>query len=430
MGMVKHLILAVRGAGNGAARPRPGQLIVPRKEDSVRDYPSAGLTPSKLAAILREADDGSMSSAMQLFEEMEEKDPHLYSVANTRRLALTGLPWAIVSAADVRQGVERGAADEAAAYCRQVLAPMDSFDLALRHLALAVGRNVAVAELIWEVGGDGLRLERIEPVDFTRLVFDDLDRLHILTEDEPENGIAPPVGKFAVHVPHAVAGHPQRGGLLRVSALVYLAKNLALKDWMIFSEIFGMPVRVARYDSTATPEEKKELVRMLESLGSSAAGIFSRAVELQIIESGRGTAGPPYPALVNYLNREMSKAWLGQTLTTETTEAAGTLAASAVHERVRQDIRDDDLRAEAATVRRDILTPLVALRFGTEAPVPYFRRRTDRPRDLREFTDVLSAAVNRLGLKVGESWAREALGIPAPAEDESVLGGSPLRGDS
>ena len=82
----------------GRQRPKSGVLTPRRAEDSVRDYPSAGLTPSRLSAILREADDGSLATPMQLFEEMEEKDAHLFAVANTRRLAVTGLSWEITNA--------------------------------------------------------------------------------------------------------------------------------------------------------------------------------------------------------------------------------------------------------------------------------------------------------------------------------------------
>ena len=119
---------------------------------------------------------------------------------------------------------------------------------------------------------------------------------------------------------------------MRVTAMAYLAKNLALKDWMIFAEVFGMPIRVARYEPSATQEEKRELLRMLESLGSHAAGVFSRAVELQVLEANRGTIGPPYERLIEFLNREMSKAWLGQTLTTDVTGQKGTIAATQVHD--------------------------------------------------------------------------------------------------
>ena len=404
-------------------RPRPGRVVVSRAEDSVRDYPGAGLTPSRLAAILREADDGSLATAMQLFEEMEEKDAHLYSVANTRRLAVTGLQWQIISAADVRDGVDRAAADESAAYCREILDSIDAFDESLQHLALALGRNIAVAEIVWELVGGQLQPVDIAPVDFTSVIFDEFDRLRILTEDEPRDGIKIPANKFVVHAPHSVSGHPQRGGLLRVTAMVYLAKNLSLKDWLVYAEVFGMPVRIARYEPTATPEEKREMLTMLESLGSNAAGIFSRAVELQIIEAKHGANGPPYERLIEFLNREMSKAWLGQTLTTDIAGQSGSVAAARVHEEVRADILADDVRKEARTLRRDLLGPITRLRFGPDAPVPYFTRRPRGPANPRELADVLSVAVNQLGLKVSEPWARAALGIGPAAEGDATLGG-------
>lgn len=371
MNVLERMINAVRGSGQ---RPKTGRVIVPRPEDSVRDYPGAGLTPSRLSAILREADDGSLDTAMQLFEEMEEKDPHLHCVANTRRLALTGLPWEVVSAASVREGSDRSAADEAAHYCSDVLHELEGFEEALQHLSLAVGRNIAIAEIVWDVAGRELRPVALAPVDFTRIVFDELDRPRILTADEPREGIAVTPHKFIVHTPHSVSGHPQRGGLLRVTAMVYLAKNLSLKDWMIYAEIFGMPVRVARYEPAATAEEKRELLHMLESLGSNAVGLFSRAVELQVIDANRGAAGAPYERLIDFLNREMSKAWLGQTLTTDISGQSGSIAASQVHNEVRKEILADDIRKEARTLRRDLLKPLTQLRFGPDAPVPHFVR--------------------------------------------------------
>lgn len=415
MSLRTRIINALRGA------PRPGRVVVPRKEDSLREYPATGLTPSKLAAILREADEGSLATPMQLFEEMEEKDAHLFAVANTRRLALTGLEWSIVSAAHVREGVDRGAADEAAAYCREMVAELDGFEESLQHLSLAMGRNIAIAEIVWDSAGEGLRPVQIVPVDFTRIVFDELDRARILTQEAPREGIALPPHKFIVHTPHSVSGHAQRGGLLRVTAMVYLAKHLALKDWLVFAEIFGMPVRIGRYDPTATPEEKRELVAMLETLGSSAVGVFSRAVDLQIVEANRGTAGPPYERLIDFLNREMSKAWLGQTLTTDISGQRGSLAATQTHEIVRQDLLMDDVRKEARTVRRDLLAPMTRLRFGAAAPVPYFRRDLRRPEDGTKLAAVIEAAVERLGIDVPAGWARQTLGIPTAQPGEPIL---------
>lgn len=372
MKLLDRIVNAVRST---TQNPGTGRMVVPRAEDSVREYPGAGLTPSRLSAILREADEGSLASALQLFEEMEEKDAHLYCVANTRRLALTGLPWD-VAPANAGPGTMRGMASEAARYCRTILDALDSFEETLQHLSLATGRNLAVAEIVWDSVDGSLRPVEVVPVDFARLTFDELDRIRILTVDAPREGIAPPPHKFIVHTPHNVSGHPQRGGLMRVTAMAYLAKNLSLKDWMIFSEIFGMPVRIARYEPAATAEEKREILHMLESLGSNAVGLFSRAVELQIVDANRGATGAPYERLIEFLNREMSKAWLGQTLTTDITGQSGSVAATRVHDEVRREILADDMRKEARTIRRDLLTPMVALKFGDGVAVPHFVRRT------------------------------------------------------
>jgi len=410
--------------------PKPGMLLRRRKEDTLRDYPADGLTPERLVSVLREADGGLLSAQMALFEQMEEKDAHLFSVANTRRLAVTGLPWEIISAADVpswgagrRAPHQGGAADEAAAYCEELLRDLDGFEEALAHLSLAMGRNIALVELVWEATPSGLRLAEVVPVDFARLVLGELDEVRMLTDESQYEGIELPDNKFIVHTPHVISGHPSRGGLLRVTALAYLAKHFALKDWLIYAEVFGMPVRIARYAPNATPEEKRELLEMLSQLGADATGIFSKAVEVEILHTRQPGETNLHENLCLYCDRELSKAWLGQTLTTETIRTRASAGVAVVHDRVRRDVRDDDLRKEAHTMRRDLLTPLTRFAFGPDVPVPYFRRVPDQTLDPSQLGGVLDVAVNRLGARVPTRWAHTALGLPQANGDEAVLPG-------
>ena len=447
MGVVQRVANAVargvrRGARSAAGqgsretageRPRVGVLLGRRREDTLRDYPADGLTTQRLVSIFREADNGCLSAQMALYEQMEERDAHLFSVANTRRLAVTGLPWEIVSAAQVTgwserrgfgtPGGDRALADEAAAYCSEVLRSVQGFEEALVHLSLALGRNVALVELVWKATAAGLRLVELQPVDFGRLTLGELDEIRLLTEEAPQEGIELSPDKFIVHVPHAVSGHPMRGGLLRVTALSYLGKHFAIKDWLIFAELFGMPVRIGRYAPNATSEEKREMLEMLTKLGGEATGIFSKAVEVEIQQTRMPGEVNLYENLCMYLDREISKAWLGQTLTTDTIRRKASEPAAQVHDRVRRDVRDDDLRKEAATLRRDLLTPLTRLQFGPGAAVPYFRRLTDQNVDPERLARVLSVAVNELGAKVPAQWAHGALGIPQAREEEAVLAG-------
>ena len=84
--------------------PHTGAIVHRRKDDALREYPADGLTASGMVALFKQADAGDLSSQLALFEQMEEKDAHLYSVANTRRLAVTGLPWRIVPASEASSG--------------------------------------------------------------------------------------------------------------------------------------------------------------------------------------------------------------------------------------------------------------------------------------------------------------------------------------
>lgn len=407
--------------------PHTGAIVRKRRDDAQREYPADGLTASGLVALFKQADAGDLSSQLALFEQMEEKDAHLYSVANTRRLAVTGLPWRVVTAAETGDGPSNGRrrpADAIAEWCDETLRTARGFEEGLAQLALAVGRNLAVVELIWEADAGGLRVAELAAVDFSRIVLGEPGEVRILTNAAPHDGIPLPPDKFIVHAPHASAGHIARGGLLRATALAYLGKRFAVKDWLIFAEVFGMPVRIARYSPNATPDEKREMLAMLKSLGADATGIFSKAIELEIIQSRSPGEVNLYENLCLYFDREISKAWLGQTLTTDTARMLASAGAAKVHDQVRRDIRDDDLRKEAQTIRRDLLGPMTRLRFGPDAPVPHFQRVLDQRFDPEKLGRVLDIAVNQLGARVPARWAHSALGLPEAAQGEALLPGA------
>ena len=114
---------------------------------------------------------------------------------------------------------------------------------------------------------------------------------------------------------------------------MYLLKRYAIKDWAVFAEIFGMPLRLGKYEPSASQSDKDALVMALKSLGTDAAGIISKATEIEFVEASQRLSGNanPYETLVNFCNREMSKAVLGQTLTTDTSGATGTYSAGKIH---------------------------------------------------------------------------------------------------
>lgn len=421
----------LRRAGSLIPWPRrtapTDRVVQPWRDDWQRSYPSVGLTPSRALAFLHAADGGTPQQQFELYSEMLQKWPRLAAVETTRRLALAGLSWEIATTAerDPRDTRRRGSlapdarAAVAADYCRETLTRLPQFRDALEHLANAIGFGIAVAELVWERG----RLVDVVAVPYSRLVADANEpwRLRVRTEDEPTWGVAldEQPQKWIVHAPRSRCGRRFDGGLLRASVLLYLAQNLSFKDWLIYSQIAGMPVRVARFEPGTPEADKASLLRMLESLGTDAVAVFSKNVELQFVEAARG-GERPYEALQRYCNTEITILWLGQHLTTDIS-GSGSRAAAEVHDRVREDLLASDLADERATLERDLLERIVRARFGADTPTPGFRRSLIQSVDTKVLADTLAVAVNQIGLAVPQAWAYASLGIPEPTDSEPVL---------
>lgn len=417
--------LARLGSLLAPARPRgpADRVVLPWREDALRAYPSIGLTPSRALAMLQSADAGAPETLFELYRDMLQKWPRLAAVEATRRLALTGLEWDIAPPRQ-RRGATVGLAsapqpaDEVSSFCRETLDALENLDAALDHLASAIGFGIAVAEIVWDRG----RVVALEPVPWSRLVADVHEpwRLRVLTESDPSIGVAldEQPAKWIVHRPRAALGRLFDGGLMRSSLLLFLAQNTSFKDWLAYSQIAGMPVRVAQFESGTPEAERRALLRVMETLGTQAAAVMSKAVELRLLESSRGDK--PYQALQEYCNTEVTILWLGQHLTTDI-KNSGSRAAAEVHDRVREDLLVDDLRDEAATLRRDLLRPMVEARFGPAAAVPEFRRSLVESIDTKTLAQTLAVASRELRMRIPRAWAHRSLGIPEAAAGEAVL---------
>lgn len=352
-------------------RPETRELAAASIRDRWSGYPSSGLTPRRLAAVLREADAGNLVRQMELFGEMEEKDAHLYSCLQTRKLAVAGSPWDVLPASD-----EAGSAAEVAAFVKEAFNGMDNLEEAFTDLLDAVGKGFSVSEIIWEIAAGKVLPRALKKRQQKRFTFMEVEGYseapRLITDAEPVYGIPLTPDKFVMHVYRAGADLPERGGLLRVLSWVYLFKNYALKDWVSFCEVFGMPLRLGVYSPAASKEDRDALLQAVTNLGSDAAGIISESTRIEFVEAAKKGDGGPYNALIEQMNKEVSKAVLGQTLTTDV-GSKGSYAAGIVHQGVRMDIARADARALERAINRDLIRPLVKFNFGPLTNIPSFK---------------------------------------------------------
>lgn len=393
-------------------RPDTNEIAVAQVTDKYSEYPSNGLTPVKLAEIFKEADAGDVLRQMELFEEMEEKDPHLFSQLQTRKNAVTGLDFEIIPFSDDPRD------KEIADFIEEQINGIESLEDVETDLLDAIGKGFAVSEIMWGYDEGHVVVREIKSRHQKRFFWDSLDdSFKVRTKDAPE-GILLPANKFIVHRYKARSGHTSRAGILRVVAWMYLFKNYDLKDWVSFAEVYGLPLRLGKYAPGASEADKVALMQALIQIGADAAGIIPDGTSIDFITTEKTSSSDLYERLARYCDEQISKAILGQTLTSDS--GGGSYAQSKTHNDVRHDLTVADCKSLASTLRRDLIRPLCIFNFGEDKRVPHIRFDCEESEDLTQTATIIGTLVNEVGLRVPTSFIYKKFSIPEPEADEEV----------
>jgi phage gp29-like protein len=369
-----------------------------------------GLTPERLAGLLKSAVTGYSRDYLELAERMEETDLHYRAVVQTRRLALEGLDVRVVAAAD--RGAPRVQAQRL-----EELVRADWFGDLLK-LSDGIAKGYAVGELIWDTAGSEWRPAQVLIRPQAWFQFAKADGRTLRLRDGTSNGAELTPYAFVTHIPELKAGLPIRAGLARAAAWSYLFKALALKRWVISAEIFGMPVRLGRYPAGTGEGDIDILFRAVRAIGTDASAVFPDSMQIELKES-KGAAGTDIQErLCRYLDSQVSKAVLGQTMTTDD---GSSKSQAVVHNEVRLDLLAADARALARTLNTQVVRPWVDLNWGPQAVYPRLELPVEEPEDLAALADALAKLVP-VGLPVPARWAAGKWGVPEPAEGEALLG--------
>lgn len=401
------------------AKPNRLQVYSEYRDDLATTTHSVGLTPAKLARLMRAAESGDMHGQMSLFDELLRKNAHLGSVYRTRRLAVTGTDWELSAAnASAR-------AKDIAAFCRDAIDACDNWHDALGDLMDAVGKAYAVGQLCWELVGGSDIVTHIEQWPQREFTFETeaADEPRVITEREPSKGETLAPGQWIVHRSKARSGTLAGGALFTEVSWPVLFGAFNIKDWLAFLEAFGHPRRIAKYPRgiDANGPEAAAIWKALEDLGADGRAMVPEGVSLELIFAKAGS-DPGYLSLVKWCEAQISKAVLGQTLTTDEGQH-GTRAQAQVHDGVRGDLLRSDCRALAATLRAQYLTPLTVFKYGPEAArdVPRFEFLLEDDEDLKARAEVDRILVRDIGLPLEKEYFYATYDRPRPENDKDLV---------
>lgn len=375
-------------------------------------YPGDGLTPARLGQILKAADAGDPIQYLELAETLEERDPHYSGVLRTRRLAVSQLPITVKPASDAAEDVARA---------KMVEDWLDRDELAdeVFDILDTLGKGYSFTEIIWDVSEGQRTPSRLERRDPRWFRFD----RHNLTTPllvRPSGQEEPlPAFKFIHATIKAKSGLPIRGGLARIAMWPYLFKMFTLRDWAIFTQTYGQPLRLGKFDANASEDDKRTLLRAVANIAGDCAAIVPQSMTIDFVEAANvGAAHALYKERAEWLDEQVSKLVLGQTATTDA--KTGGLGSGKEHRQVQEDIERADAKALQAILNRDLIQPWMQLNFGPLKAYPRLIIAREESEDLKAFADAVGPMIDR-GLEVDQAEVREKFGLSAPKAGAKMM---------
>lgn len=212
-------------------------------------------------------------------------------------------------------------------------------------------------------------------------------------------------------------GRPDDLGLLAKAAPWVIYKRNTTGDWSQFSEIFGMPIQEYTYD-TDDEGSRERAISDATNVGSLATFVHGKDTSLNLIEAGNKTGSADvYERLCERCNNEISKLFLGNTLTTESSDT-GTQALGTVHKKGEDKITQSDRLYVLDVLNYEAAEILARMGIDTAGGEFCFPEKKDL--DPTSKINILTQLRTGFNLPVDDDYLYEEFGISKPADYEQI----------
>ena len=262
-------------------------------------------------------------------------------------------------------------------------------------------------EVIWKAEGGRWLPARVvdRPVEW--FVFDLENRLRFLSKGNMIQGELPPEYKILLTQHSASYKNPYGQRVLSRCFWPMIWKRSGQKFWAIFAEKYGMPWLIGKVPKGTLETERVAILAKLVQMVQDAVAVINddEAIEIKS-DPFKASAKDIFGGLANNADTQISKAILGQTLTTEPGES-GSYSLGQVHADVRQDLVEQDMRLVAETF--DLLFQWITeLNFaGAAAPTWGWHEEEDVQEDRAKRDETL----NRQGVRFSKDYYKRTYNL-------------------
>lgn len=381
-------------------------------------------SPPRVRAVLQQLLRGDLSAAGGLADAVLSDD-RVQAALGTRINGVLGLPMTFEPVDDSPLAARVAAALE-----------VDWWQLAdestlVEWISYAILVGACLAELVWDTSGERSlpRLRVWHPSNTRRKD----GAWQVRQANDTWLAVEPGDGKWALLAPFGERRAGTRA-LIRGVAIAWLSKTYALMDWNRYSEFYGGPTRVGRSPVGADADDRRAFAADLAALASDSAIVVPEGWTIELLEAKGGGSIDVFQRLIDWADKAISIAILGQNLTTDV--EGGSLAAAQVHENVRADLVQADAEVLATSAHNHVVTWWAEFNYGRRDLAPWPSWDTTPPADERELAEALASRATALltlstaqlqtGLPIDWPALASQLGIPliegAPVQVPQAIG--------
>jgi phage gp29-like protein len=317
-----------------------------------RFNPIRGLKPERLARQLDQYDLGYLREPAILWEEMEARDLLIKNVAAKRRQAVSRAQWEVLTIGSSPEALQQKEALEVFYNNLVATSALKSnlrggMGVLQRQMMDATGKGFSVHDIAWKPlkglgtqrslnrrpkkekprrgtggpagtmgepisGGPGFTGGEFLTATFTHVPLQFFEnttgRLRFLESDFALTGAEMKEAEWLV-----TCADP----LMKATSIAYVYKHLPLKFWVGYAEKFGYPGVLAKTNAARDSKEWQEAEAAVASFMNDWGAVVNLETILELVETkGGGASGLPFPALVEYIDRQIAALWRGADLST------------------------------------------------------------------------------------------------------------------
>ena len=332
-----------------------------RKRPLKPDAPAAPTVPAWQIQTYRQGIPNP--SRPELLAEMQ-RDSMIQTALTVKQLGVLSAEWEVVGDSD------------AARFVREAFERMEGSVITLLQNAMdAFIHGWSIQEIVYTAEGGKWWIQSVKPKNprYFSMAIDEYETptaLVLNLPGEAERRFSP--DRFVIFRHRGGYGRPYGVSDLDAALPHFQSKRELMAAWKIHLAKFASPTLMAKFGKDANSEDQSSMLRALESIERSTAIVFPEEFDVRALNEN-SAASQGFMEAINFHNREIARAILGQTLTTSEGERVGSLAMGRVHlqvlllqlEALRRDLAD-------TVVNEQVIKPLVALNFGN-VPLPKFR---------------------------------------------------------